>query len=218
MPVRAALNYKGLPYETKWIEYPDIAPTLKSFDIPPNEGENATAYTVPAVRLPNGKYVMDTKHILPELEKLQPEPSLHLDSEYVPRLLVILRGVWGSLIKLILPQTAVALNPPSRDFFEPSRGEHLGVPLETLRNDTKVAEQAWEDVRPHIKALVELLKENDGDFVGGKELGYPDLYLIGMWQHIKKVSREDMYKKLMEEKAIEKHNKACEKWTERNDH
>lgn len=26
---RLALNFKGVPYETKWLEYPDVAPTFK---------------------------------------------------------------------------------------------------------------------------------------------------------------------------------------------
>jgi hypothetical protein len=26
---RLLLNYKGIDYETKWLEYPDIEPTLK---------------------------------------------------------------------------------------------------------------------------------------------------------------------------------------------
>lgn len=27
---RMILSYKGIPYETEWIEYPDLAPKLKS--------------------------------------------------------------------------------------------------------------------------------------------------------------------------------------------
>lgn len=27
---RAALNFKGIPYKTEWVEFPDIAPLLQS--------------------------------------------------------------------------------------------------------------------------------------------------------------------------------------------
>jgi len=27
---RISLNFKGIDYETQWLEYPDVAPTLKS--------------------------------------------------------------------------------------------------------------------------------------------------------------------------------------------
>lgn len=33
---RLVLNLKNIPFKTHWIEYPDIAPTFKSYNIPPN--------------------------------------------------------------------------------------------------------------------------------------------------------------------------------------
>ncbi|KAJ5119703.1 hypothetical protein N7448_010372 [Penicillium atrosanguineum] len=35
LKVRAALNFKGIPYTQSWISYPDIKPLITGLDLPP---------------------------------------------------------------------------------------------------------------------------------------------------------------------------------------
>ncbi len=72
---RAALNFKGIPYKTEWLEYPDIKATLSAKESPPLDGSDGFPYTIPAVGLPDGRFVMNSRPIADELEKLKPEPS-----------------------------------------------------------------------------------------------------------------------------------------------
>ncbi|KAI7166584.1 hypothetical protein KC352_g25784, partial [Hortaea werneckii] len=84
---RIALNFKGLNYRTEWIEYPDIAPKFKALGIPPNPKDvNPNfEYSIPAMRISGGDYIMDSLAIAKALEQLKPQPSLHLDNGYVER-------------------------------------------------------------------------------------------------------------------------------------
>lgn len=63
LKARMVLNFKGIDYKTEWIEYPDLAPTFKSFGLPPND-PNGTGYfmdyTAPAIRFEDGKLMMDS--------------------------------------------------------------------------------------------------------------------------------------------------------------
>ena len=63
------LNYKGIPYTTQYIEFPEIAPLLTSFGIAaPPKDEGYGKHTVPAIRWPDGTCVMDSLAIYKRLE------------------------------------------------------------------------------------------------------------------------------------------------------
>jgi hypothetical protein len=87
----------GIPYKTEFMEYPDIAPTLKAFHIAPHE-DNDPPYTIPAIKI-GSEYLMDSTVIVKELERRYPKPSLKLDSPKLTR-----------VVELIVP-IAVALRP-----------------------------------------------------------------------------------------------------------
>lgn len=163
---RLILNLKGIPYKTEWLEYPDIAPTLKPFGIPPSEPP-ASAYSCPTIRI-SDKYVMDSRKIADVLEKEQPSPSLHLDSS-------ILKKVEGLAPQCIMPLGPVfmpriprlLLNPRSAEYFERTREERFGMTLSQLEKE-KGGEGAWKAAEPKWKELGTLLKAEGGPFFMGK--------------------------------------------------
>jgi hypothetical protein len=71
------LTFEGLAYKTEFIEYPDIAPTLKGFGIAPHKDD--VPYTIPAISI-GDEYFMDSMVIAEELEKRYPTPSMKFDS------------------------------------------------------------------------------------------------------------------------------------------
>lgn len=166
MTARLILNFKGIPYKTEWLEYPDIAPTLKSFGIPPSEPP-CTAYTSPTIRI-SDKYVMDSRKIADVLEKEYPSPSLHLDSPILKKVEELAPQCITALVPVYIPRAPrYVLNPPSAEYFDRTRAARFGMPLSQLENE-KGGESAWKIAEPKWKELGTLLKAEGGPFFMGK--------------------------------------------------
>ena len=128
-----------------------------------------TAYTIPTLRLVNGKtetYIMDSLKIATALEDVFPTPSLHLKSEYLPQMYELV----GECQKFLTPFWMPAvprhiLNPVSAEYFNRTRQERLGKPLEEMAKEATPAQ--WEKSRPAFEKIAALLKTNGGPFVMG---------------------------------------------------
>ena len=143
MQARLALNYKGLPYTTEWVEYPDIAPKFSAFGITRNP-QGARGYGIPAIRNANGKYIMDSRVIADALEELQPEPSLHLDNGYVDRVQDAVQKTLVALAPIGMPRIPEKLlNPASQPYFNETRAKTLGMSLKELAVSDRAGESAW---------------------------------------------------------------------------
>lgn len=160
------LNLKGIPYKTEWIEYPDIAPTLKSFGVPPTEEE--PPYTLPTIRIGSDKYVMDSHKIAIEVEQLHPLPPLYLDSPMLPKVQELLKQGVSPLRGVLMPNIPRnLLNPRSAEYFEETRSVRFGMPLSQLEKE-QGGESAWTAAEPAMKELGALLRAEGGPFVLGK--------------------------------------------------
>lgn len=77
---RYALNTKGLPYQTKWIDLPDIASVRQELGVPANRTlpDGTTYHTLPAIQdLSRGKIVGDSFEIALYLDRTYPtSPTL----------------------------------------------------------------------------------------------------------------------------------------------
>lgn len=77
-----ALNIKGIPYRTEWVEYPDIAPLVKSFGLPPNSNSPIVPYTLPTIYDPRTKRaIMDSAKIAKYLDDEYPDTPAVLPKE-----------------------------------------------------------------------------------------------------------------------------------------
>ncbi|KIV88054.1 hypothetical protein PV10_08984 [Exophiala mesophila] len=210
---RLALNYKGLPYRTEWIEYPDLRPTFQGLGIPPNE--TGFAYSSPAIGLPDGSYVMESRKIASALEERYPTPSLHLDSPYLPRVEAVLSKLLPGLRPIFVPLVPkVFLNPRSQEYFIPDRERTFGKSLDEV---SQGADQAAEDSRPYVAQLAELLRENqDGPFFAGKQVGYADFMVVAFLRMLTLLGAADKLWKEDGEKELKGLYQACEKWLERD--
>ena len=161
------LNFKGIPYTTEWIEYPDIALKLKSLGISPNE--SFPHYSVPTVHFhdPN-VVVMDSVNIARELEKRHPTPSLQVDAPEREDAERRRAEVFKALFPVMGSQIVETfLNPQSREYFERTRAGLFGMPLAELAK-VKGCDAAWEAARDPIRHLVELITAKGGPFVLGE--------------------------------------------------
>ncbi|KAI1858503.1 uncharacterized protein JN550_012550 [Neoarthrinium moseri] len=222
---RLLLNFKGIDYKTEWTEYPDIRVKFQDkFPIP----EGAATYTIPTVKLPDGKYITDSIKIAEYIEEHYPSPSIHLDSPYVPKIQKLiatlmelgtgLRGVFLALVPERL------LNPESVDYWMETRSKMLQRPLSELTADERGG-KAWDHAAKSLHEVTRLLKENDGPFFAGKTVTYADFYWAGFLLFFQRFGTE-VFEKLISctgdgEGADNVHLKlleAVKPWSERDDH
>ncbi|KAK3341879.1 hypothetical protein B0T25DRAFT_355212 [Lasiosphaeria hispida] len=170
---RMLLNYKGLDYRTEWTEYPDIKPLLESH-IPPNE--KGTDYTIPAILLPDGTYVMDSRKILTAINERHATPHLTVDSPYLAKVEALKPQIMGKVRSAY--QVAVyrrLLSDASRPHWRRTREVIGAMTAEQLARDDLEPEWRWAEAEPLLKEVTALLKENaDGPFFLGRELSYVD--------------------------------------------
>ncbi|KAK5168170.1 uncharacterized protein LTR77_006738 [Saxophila tyrrhenica] len=221
---RMALNYKGIPYRTEWTEYPDLAPTFKELGIAPNEEGSTFEYSSPAVRLPDGSYVMDSRKIALALDIYQPEPTLHMGyADVIDRAQNAVSGVLGTLAPIVLPRVPVMLlNDKSAKYFNETREARFGISLPELGVSDK-AKGAWEEAKPKMEELRQVLTEKEGKYVLGDEVSFADFVVAGFWVFMKKVDQGgdkggDIFGNVMGfDDAFPRHMEACSKWLERED-
>lgn len=218
-PARLALNYKGLDYETQWVEFPDIAPTMKSFGLEPNpEGAARSPYTIPAVKFPDGSYMMDSRKIATELERRYPSPPLHLDSP-------MLRKVEDLIPKLFWPMAGIhmvkipknILNPPSTEYMERTRAEGFKKIRSELESDPD-GEKAWPQVEPLLKELGDILNANGGPFALGKTVSYADFVVVSFLHFARCVDKTLYERAAVTEPSLGTLYDASKSWLERDDH
>ncbi|EKG14574.1 Glutathione S-transferase [Macrophomina phaseolina MS6] len=209
-----ALNYKGIDYKTEWLEYPDVAPTLRATGLPPNKADGTAAYTIPTVRFPDGTYVMDSWEIAKEIEKRYPQNSLRLDSEPIPAL----AGVFAPLAGVLLPLVPRhVLTEKSQPYFNETRKERFGMSLDDYEKE-KGGDQAWEAAKEPIAELATVLKKNDGPYILGDQVSYADFVIVS-FLHFAKTLGQDVYDRFVaHDKAFDDLYKASARWLERDDH
>lgn len=195
-----------------------------SFPLPPGDD----TYTIPTVRLPDGKYIMDSMAIAKHIEAKHPTPSIHLDSPYVTKVQELLgelmqlgTGLRGVFLPLI-PERL--LNQVSVDYWMESRAKKLGKPVEALTADERGG-KAWEYATKPMQEVTKLLKENDGPFFTGDTVCYADLIWAGFLLFFQRQG-DDLFQKVIsisgdvegQDNVHVKLLEAVKPWSARDDH
>ncbi|OAQ59578.2 glutathione s-transferase protein [Pochonia chlamydosporia 170] len=155
---RLLLNFKGINYKTEWLHGAEIEPTLSSFGIPPHEpGTQLANYTVPAVRLPNGTYIMESLLIAQAIEAMYPEPKAHLDAPILAEVMDTLRWTLRHLVPVLVPRMPrECLSGPSITYHIEARKKTFGMTLEELE-EKMGGEAAWKRAMPGLAKLAGIL-------------------------------------------------------------
>ncbi|KAF2665090.1 hypothetical protein BT63DRAFT_429035 [Microthyrium microscopicum] len=214
---RMALNFKGVDYETKWVEYPDIAATLKELGVTANSS-GPREYTCPAVRFPDGTAVMESTKIAAALEERYPEPSFNMDSPEQKKLSTF-------IVQLINPTFADWMTqvpdhfllPRSKEYFIRTREESLGKTLTQAREEDG-GDTAWAKSRPAWEDYATLLKAKGGPFLLGSTASYADFAVVSFLKMIDMMHLELFNKIMAVDPVISRLYEACGPWLERNDH
>ncbi|KAF9464055.1 hypothetical protein BDZ94DRAFT_1257439 [Collybia nuda] len=191
---RYALNFKGIPYQTAWVEYPDIEATCKKIGALPTSkrADGSPLYTFPVIHDPStGTSIAESSLIAEYLDKTYPDaPALFppgtkgLQSAF----LAAHRTALGALWQLIMPVTATILNPPSQVYFKATK---FGPHLVDLILSGKEKEEQFSKLKEGFDILDELLRKEEGPFVMGENATFTDLAMAGYVLWMKKVWGED---------------------------
>ncbi|KAL2192620.1 hypothetical protein P885DRAFT_64735 [Corynascus similis CBS 632.67] len=218
---RLLLNYKGLDYRTEWVEYPDIKSTLEPH-LPPRS--DWPAYTIPAVRLADGTYVMDSLEIARAIEAAHPSPPLHLDSPALARLIGpegIASRTISQLARVLLTRVPTRiLTDASVPYWVETRSQMVGMPLAEFQAQVTDWEPVWAAAEPVLHEATALLNETreDGPFFLGKEASYADFVWGGLLIFYDRMGElDELLARTGDAEAHKALLKALEPWTERCD-
>jgi glutathione S-transferase len=204
LKIRCILNYKKIPYSQSFISYPDIAPLLKSLDVPPHK--SGTPYTLPAIlhndsiaSNANGA-LADSLPIALHLDAVFPDPPLFPSghASYALYLAVerITAGFESGYRPFIVPRVAENLDPRGKVYFEETRSAALGKPLAQVRpgpEDTERSNQLWAIIEREALVLSGMLRGREGKqgvFLEGETLGFADILVACHLAFIERFDKE----------------------------
>lgn len=171
-PVRMLLNYLGVPFETQWLEYPNIKPTLQKISsIPPHmvDAAKGPSYTLPAI-LKGDVGVMERFKIFEYLSSQFPDqPVLNQTSEkYAKAIDEYLDEVLYPKLGFVLAFTQTILQDEfgTRDYFQEKKKAWSGVDSKLIQNQPEFVAQSVKDFVHEVrgfKGLKPILTKNGID-------------------------------------------------------
>ncbi|KAG8863253.1 hypothetical protein FRB96_008744 [Tulasnella sp. 330] len=194
---RLVLNYKGAPYRTEWVSYPDIEPTFKKLGIPPsmkkpyNGKDHYTCpsivdYTVtPAKPLTESRVIaqyLDEKYASEE----QHGPKLFPDGTEEAQLAFIKEfesGIARDIAPLCIGGVPALLGDTRGvEYFCETREKIFGKPLpEFFPAGSLERKEAWDTFRKDLDELAvtyDKNKEGSGEYAFGKHITYVDMVVV----------------------------------------
>ena len=230
------MNYKSLPYTQTYISYPDITALSRSLGLPPLPNPlnvpSHKPYLLPCIvhpheSIPNKSGALaESWAIALHLEKDFPGtksifPNGH--SSYALALTVqrlVSVDVIRACFDLVAPGIPGILDPRGRAYFRRTRtADEGGIAPEDLAGSVEEKARKWKKFERSLKVFLEMLRGQDGQgggpFLEGREFGYADAVLVGVFAWFHRGDREG-WKRIM---ALGDGQfitlwKACEGWVE----
>lgn len=167
--LRFALNYKHLPFETVWVEYPDIEPSLKKLGIKPNaDGVAAAPYSVPMIIDSTNpldvRIIMESTNIAEYLDKTYSSRPLFRGSTAslaAQKKLMSLpkSNIINPIMLIVMPSQVGYLNPSSAEYFRRTREAKSGNKLEELVDREGGLEVQWRNVAKSLQEIAEIVNK-----------------------------------------------------------
>ncbi|KAI0927060.1 hypothetical protein AcV5_007698 [Taiwanofungus camphoratus] len=192
---RFALNYKGLPYKTVWVEYPDIAGLCKEIGAAPTDTyeDGSPAYTLPAIYDPSTKMgVAESGIIARYLDKTYPNTPVLIpegsDAFHAAFQEAFLLTIQRKMLPIMLLATTDQLNSPSAAYFRRTREATYGK-MEELSPAGPVRDGQWEELRAGFTKVAEWMSMDGKDkpFFMGDTICHADLSIAGWLMWMKRV-------------------------------
>lgn len=196
-----------IPYTEQFISYPDIAPLLKSYNVPQDPEEEA--WTLPAIyhpeslkgKVPGDAILSDSIKIAHHLDALYPSAPVHAFPEPKAESEALwteshhlLRGfisqIRGKGYRLLMPRIPGILDERGAVYFIRTRTEDHPQKLSPLEWGSKDAEDDWATMRPFVedynayllrkRTEAEAAGKGKGPFLWGQTVSMGDIYLVAV--------------------------------------
>ncbi|KAG2749295.1 hypothetical protein P692DRAFT_20778400 [Suillus brevipes Sb2] len=197
---RFVLSYKELPFETVWVEYPDIATVLKGLGLTSKKRpDGSDIYTVPVLSDPNtGALIDESLEIAAYLEKTYPaKPIFPHGSEMLIR---VFDSAYPNdahpSVKLMYVRVAEILNPVSTEFFRRTRSERLELPWEEFSPEGPKRDGDWADLEQGFNRGETLREKSGGKWVMGETFSYADIIVASRLFWYKRILKEDEWARI----------------------
>ncbi|KAK3072424.1 hypothetical protein LTR53_006838 [Teratosphaeriaceae sp. CCFEE 6253] len=220
MKSHGVLNFKSIPYQTEWVEYPDLEAKLSALGVPPNGPEAFASYTCPAIRLPDGSYIMESLPIANKLETLYPSPSLLLESglhKEADKLSTAMIATAGP--EFLVSIADELLREPAGAWFRADRLKRFGATLDDIEANMG-GEKGWPAVEAllvRIKTLLTSHKKDEGPFILGSTPGYGDLILAALFESLPRIHAGRAERILKYDGSFGRVHEGCKAWLEKED-
>ncbi|KAG7441153.1 uncharacterized protein BT62DRAFT_937397 [Guyanagaster necrorhizus] len=185
---RYSLNMKNLPYQTVYVELPDIEALAKRIGAAPTSTKQdgvTPLYTVPIIQdHATGAVVSESAAIAAYLDKTYPSGLTLVPAGTMPLQLAfrdavsdVLFGPFrGFVIEGIMPK----LTDRTAEYWK-GKFVKQGGNLEDLFDGDKV--KAWEKAMASLRTLDKWFEGNEGPFIMGNEPCFADAVLAGFLRH-----------------------------------
>jgi len=195
---RYSLNYKGIPYKTVWVEFPDIEALCKEIGAKPTSTklDGSPLYTLPAIYDPStNTAVSDSPNIAAYLDATYPStPVLFpanthaLQYAFVSAFANLLRPLFG----MATCASNTHLNPASGAFFRRTKEPLFGASLEDLSPVGPKRDSDWKEVKKCFDSVNGWLEKNgEKPYVMGDTITYADIVLVSFIKWIPTVMGRD---------------------------
>ncbi|KAL0571111.1 hypothetical protein V5O48_010843 [Marasmius crinis-equi] len=196
-----ALAYYGVPYETHFLEFPEIEPKAKEIGAAPTGkwADGRDQYTCPFIQDPNtGKVVSDSLNVAIYLETTylkDPKKTLF------PAGTVTLQQAFGAAVftklgnaaRFVLNQTAERMNPASKDYFYEARKDMTGgAALQDVKPKGDDIPKVWKAVEEDFGAIDSWYASKSDKFASGNDkIIYVDVAVAGLFAWVRSVYGAD---------------------------
>lgn len=183
---RYALNLKGVPYRTEWVEFPDVTAVRKRLGAAPNRthADGSDFYTLPVLQDPStGDVVGDSFDIAVYLDEKYPVgPALFPKGSSRG-----LNAAFNTQVDAIFTQHVILcvhgipFNPASIDAAKATFLGRAGLTdWEQLTVKGEARAKTVESLKSGLEALVRAYKQADGPYLEGETVSYADI-IVGGW-------------------------------------
>ncbi|KAF8992237.1 hypothetical protein BDQ17DRAFT_1332429 [Cyathus striatus] len=185
---RYCLNYKGVPHQTKWLEYHEIEPLFKEVGIPPTttNPDGTPFYTLPAIYDDEtGAKISDSMNIAEYIDKTYPSGKPKI---IPPGTEVLHRAFHDAFMETLtpifpsyIPYIPDKLSPVSREHFLLTRTHSFGVKdlNDLLPKDEEARSLSFKKMEDSLGKVDGWLKPTgDKPFIGGNQPIFAD-FIIG---------------------------------------
>ena len=194
------MRYKDLPFETDWVELPDITPRMKEIGASPSKRPDGTEkYTLPVLRDPNtGALVTDSFDIATYLDNTYPEkPVFPRDTQSLIHAFdTVYIDLIRPAIKFLSLRAKEILKERSVEYFVTTREQNFNQELAEFSPEGPERDQHWAGLEKVFAAAKMWYDKSDGKWIMRDTFCYADIITATNLLWLKRTLHDDEWKKI----------------------